>query len=226
MTATVIQVEKAEVRFGDCPAAGTPLDPTTLTDFSCQVTSAAITSSSNTTTTTVPATYCQPASEASVPVASSFALDLSFLQDWTAAAGLSAWLFKNDALTKCFALYMKGNDNPVATGQIIAQAGAFGGAPGEPLTADVTLNIQGYPDIKDPSGVSIRPDADPLNLTGATFGATTPAADLATLKADAVYGDGGSSAPASDFTAGQYVILGDASKAHYASSAWVVGAAS
>jgi hypothetical protein len=229
MSSTIIQIGEADVKFGPVGAGGV-IDPTTLTDFSCQVTGAAINSSSNTTTTSVPATFCGPASEASVPVASSFTLDLDFLQDWTEAAGLSAWLFKNDATEQAFALYLKGSTNPVATGKIIAQAGAFGGTPGEALTASVSLNIQGYPDIKDPTGASIRATtppvvADPLNITAATFGVDPVPADLTALKADAKHGDAGTAAPA-QFTTGQYVTLGDASKANFKTTGkWTAGAA-
>lgn len=225
MSSTIIQIGKADVRFGPFPASGT-LDPDQLTDFSCQVTNAAINSTSNTTTTSIPATFCAPASEASVPVASSFTLDLDFLQDWTQAAGLSAWLFKNDATEQAFALYLKGQENPVATGKIIAQAGAFGGTPGEALTATVSLAIQGYPDIKDPAGNSIRPvdtAADPLDLTFETFGSDPVPADLAALKAHATYGD--AVYEGNDFTTGQYVTLGDASKASWDETAWTAGAA-
>jgi hypothetical protein len=158
-------------------------------------------------------------------VASSFVLELDFLQDWTEAAGLSAWLFKNDATEQAFALYLKGNQNPVATGKIIAQAGAFGGTPGEALTATVSLNIQGYPDIKDPTGQSIRGVPDPLNITATVFSSDPVSADLTTLKADAVYGDSGTSAP-TQFTTGQYVVLGDGSKANFKTSTkWTAGAA-
>jgi hypothetical protein len=225
MSTTVLQIGAAEVRFGPMPSSG-PIVPASLTDFSCQVTKAEINSSSNTTTTAVPATFCQPASEATVPVASSFTLDLDFLQDWTEAAGLSAYLFKNDATRQAFALYLKGNENPVATGEIIAQAGAFGGTPGEALVASVSLNIQGYPDIKDPAGQSLRPQAnDPLNITATVFSSDPVPADLTALKADATYGDSGTSAP-TDFTTGQYVILGDGSKANFKTAGkWTAGAA-
>ena len=69
MASTIIQISNAEVRFGDKPASGQPVDPSTLDDFSCQVTNAQINSSSNTTTTSIPATFCGPAAEAQVPVA-------------------------------------------------------------------------------------------------------------------------------------------------------------
>jgi len=226
MSATVLQIDKAEVRFGDKPASGQPINPLTLTDYSCQVTRAEITATSNTTTTTVPATFCQPASEASVPVASTFQLNLDALQDWTVLNGLSAFLFKNDAREVAFALYLQGADEPSATGVIIAQAGGFGGTPGEPLVASVTLNIQGYPDIKDPDGNSLRnPDiyVDPLDLTYETFGAESNVPDdLADLKADPVYGDG--NFVGATFTTGQYVTLKDASLASWDALIWTAGA--
>jgi hypothetical protein len=231
MSAVILQIGKAEVRFGEAPPSG-PIVPQTLTDFSCQVTRAEITSQSNTTTTSVPATFCQPASEASVPVASTFQLNLDFLQDWTQANGLSAWLFKNDATEQAFALYLQGAADPVATGTIIAQAGAFGGTPGQTLTASVTLNIQGYPDIKDATGASIRPEGGAVAITGVTEG--TPAtlqptgavapANLAALKAHPVIGDAGTSAPTAAWTGGTYILLGDSSQAHWDGSAWLVGA--
>lgn len=223
MPSTVIQIDKAEVRFGSKPQSGQPINPLTLTDYSCQVTRAEITATSNTTTATVPATFCGPASEASVPVASTFQLNLDSLQDWTVTQGLSAFLFKNDATEVAFALYLQGADEPSATGVVVCQAGGFGGTPGEPLVSTVTLNIQGYPDIKDPDGNSLRnPDvyADPLDLTYETFGATAPA-DLTDLKADPVYGDGNFTG--ATFTTGQYVTLGDNSTAHWDALIWTAG---
>jgi hypothetical protein len=153
MPSTVIQIDKAEVRFGD---VADPIVPNALTDYSCQVTRAEITSTANTTTTTVPATFCSPASEANVPVASTFQLNLEFLQDWIVEGGLSIFLFANDATRKAFALYLDGSTDPVAMGTVVCQAGGFGGVPGEPLQASVTLNIDGYPTILDAAGNDVR----------------------------------------------------------------------
>jgi len=155
MPATVIQISNASVKFG---AVADPIDPATLTEFQCQVTRAEITSTSNTTSTSVAATYCQPASEATVPVASSFALDLEYFQDWTlpVAQSLSAFMFKHDAEKQAFALYLDGSVDPEAVGVITCQAGAFAGTPGEPLVATGTLPIDGYPVITDSAGAPIR----------------------------------------------------------------------
>jgi hypothetical protein len=226
MPSTIIQIDKAEVRFGDAPASGAALDPSTLIDFSCQVTRAEITSQSNTTTTSVPATFCSPASERSVPVASTFQLNLEFLQDWTQANGLSAWLFKNDATTKAFALYLQGSENPVATGQIIAQAGGFGGTPGEALTASVTLNIQGYPDIKDPTGSSLRNPA--TGATAGTPGSFTPVGSVIPSSVATLRTSGVVASPATAWTTGQYVQTGTAGtdgEAYWDGDTWEPGKA-
>ena len=71
-------------------------------------------------------------------------------------AGISAWLFKNDATEKAFALYLDGEEDPSAVGRIVVVAGAFAGSPQTPLTFAVEMAIQGYPDIKDSAGASIR----------------------------------------------------------------------
>jgi hypothetical protein len=225
MGTTVLQIGAAEVRFGPMPNSG-PITPASLTDFSCQVTKAEINSSSNTTTTAVPATFCQPASEATVPVASSFTLDLDFLQDWTEAAGLSAYLFKNDATRQAFALYLKGNENPVATGEIIAQAGAFGGTPGEALTASVTLNIQGYPDIKDPTGASLRNPA--TGATAGTPGTFSPVGSVPPSSVAALRQSGVTASPATAWTSGQYIQTGTAGtdgEAFWDGDTWEAGKA-
>lgn len=72
------------------------------------------------------------------------------------------------------------------------------------------------------AGTFVAPVIDPLDLT-ATAGVAN-IADLSALKSDGTNGDGNYSGNA--FTTGQYVILKDGSKAHYANNAWASGAAS
>lgn len=57
-----------------------------------------------------------------------------------------------------------------------------------------------------------------------TPGNATLPANLAALKADPVVGDAGTSKPGATWTTGQYVVLGDASQAHWNGTAWAVGA--
>lgn len=152
MARNVLIIKNAAVKFGALPVAPAPIDPATLTDYGCQVTKAAITATPN--TTDIPATFCSPASKQNVP--SSFELALEGLQDWTVAAGLSTYLFEHDAEQAAFALYLDGETDPSATGIVSVAAGDFGGTAGEPLTMTLTMPIDGYPDITDGAGASIR----------------------------------------------------------------------
>jgi hypothetical protein len=165
MARVVKIIKNAEVRFGPPPVAPAPIDPVTLTDFSCQVTEARITASAN--TTDVPATFCEPASSINVP--SSFTVELNGLQDWGAAESFSEFAFINDAEQVAFALYLDGAVDPSATGLCSMAAGDFGGTAGEPLTFSASLPILGYPAITDSAGLPLR------NGTGTTGTAGTSA---------------------------------------------------
>jgi hypothetical protein len=115
--------------------------------FTCQVTTAQINATPN--LNEVPATWCQPATQ--VPAATSYALDLAGLQDWTVAAGLSMFLLANDAKPGWVQLSMPTQDpgDPIATAtvQVRYVAGSFGGAAGAPLTFEASFPVQGKPDV-------------------------------------------------------------------------------
>ena len=155
MSATVIVVIDATVRFGDV-AAGV--------DYKCQVTKAELVATPN--LQTVPATGCQP--ETQVPAATGFTLDLEYLQDWGAADSLGQYLFDNDTLEVDFSVSLD-TDNvtmPVASGTVRLVPGSYGGQFGTPLLATVTLPVQGKPVIGPAAAVlSERAPADtqPVN---------------------------------------------------------------
>ena len=163
----VVTITNADVRFGAVPVPPLPIDGTALTDYACQVTRCEITATSNTRSTTRIATFCAVEAESSVPVASSFTLNLDWFQDWAAAAasGLSQFMFKHDATKQAFAIYQEGALDPEATGVVTVVAGGFGGVPGEPLTASVQMQIDGYPRITDGAGAPIRPDPVVMTTT-------------------------------------------------------------
>jgi hypothetical protein len=77
-----------------------------------------------------------------------------------------------------------------------------------------------YVVLDDNSKANYAMPPDPNNVTQATLGSTVYP-DLATLKADATVGDGHYTGPA--FTAGQYAVLDDDSKAHYDAGVWSAG---
>jgi hypothetical protein len=227
---TVITITDATVALGPAPATGQPILVANLTDYKCQVTRAEITSTSNATTTDRAATFCQAASQSNVPVASSFALALEGFQDWTVAAGISAWLFTNDATTKAFALFLNGQTNPSAMGLVVVQAGNYAGLPQEPLTFAVEMGIQGYPDIKGPSGTSLRPQGVKSAATpGSTFANEPTITGSDATNAAKLTGLGYVASPTSAWTTGQKIsILSPTPPTAYdfnwSSTAWAAGA--
>lgn len=75
-------------------------------------------------------------------------------------------------------------------------------------TVTMALGVQGHSHAQ----------TDPNDQTSTLWATDTPT-DLAAAKADATHGDGKGTA----MTTGQYVILGDGSKAHYDGTAWATG---
>lgn len=145
----VITIDNATVEFG--PTA-------TVVDFSCQVNSAALTPSPN--NVDVPATFCVGASQTAAP--SSFALDLTYLQDWGETASVSQYLYDNDA-SQGVAFHVEGintaTGTPVACdGTCTIVAGQYGGEAGTPLQATVSLPVDGKPTIEPATGATNAAD--------------------------------------------------------------------
>jgi hypothetical protein len=141
---TVITVVDGHVAFADTEAG-----LTTAVEYSCQVTSAALGATPN--LRDVPATFCAPASQ--TPAATGYALDMTWLQDWTApGGGLSNYAFVNDTALKWFSIkFDKDDTTPLATGQVRVVAGGFGGEAGTPLVTTATWPVQGKPNITVPA---------------------------------------------------------------------------
>lgn len=195
-------------------------------DFSCRVTSGALTASQNIETDEVPGTFCSPAQETNTPTATTFVLDLSLLQDphVQALSGLQKFLWDNDSgvsgQTAYFYLGLDQGKAPKVIGECWLAPIDFGGEARVVLTADVEFPVEGRPEIEFGEISDTEQD-----LTESVFSVSpAPFNDIASLKADPVYGDGGSSAPV-DMTTGQFVRLIDQSLASYALAAWTPGAA-
>ncbi len=222
---TVITITDATVALGPAPATGQPIVVGTLTDYKCQVTRAEITTSGNASTTDRAATFCAPAAQTNVPVASSFTLSLEGFQDWTVASGISAWLFANDATVKAFAMYLNLQTQPAATGLIVVQAGSFAGNPQEPLVFSVELPIQGYPDIKSPTGQSLRPaGVKSAAVPGATFPNEPTVTASDSTNAAKLAGLGYVASPTSAWTTGQKITLLPSYDFNWSGAAWAAGA--
>jgi len=227
MARVVKIIKNAAVKFGPLPTPPAAIDPATLTDYGCQTTEARVTASAN--AQDVPATFCEPASSINVP--SSFTLELNGLQDWGAAASFSEYLFKHDAETVAFALFLDDESDPAASGTVSLAAGDFGGTAGEPLTFTASLPILGYPDITDSTGASLRPNGPvAATATGATAGTpgtwtpsgSTPPSGFAALTSasPAIV-----ATPSTAWTTGQHMMLGDSTSAHWSGTAWATGPA-
>jgi hypothetical protein len=133
MARTVIVLNNPTLKLADTEAG-----LTTGTAFECQITSAALTASAN--YQTIPATGCAPQSQS--PGRTSWALDVAWLQDWTApaASSLSQYAFANDGLPKWFEFIADSVGAPAvkATGQCYMAAGSYGGTFGDGSAATAT----------------------------------------------------------------------------------------
>ena len=115
--------------------ADTELGLATGQAVECQVTSAVVTASAN--FQTIPSTGCAPASQS--PGATSWALDLAWLQDWHVATGLSWFAFENDGQPVWFELTPNSADAAnKLTGNAFAVAGSYGGTFGDGSAATAT----------------------------------------------------------------------------------------
>jgi hypothetical protein len=145
MPRTVIPLTNPIFKVADTEAGLTTGDA-----YECQLTSAAITASAN--FQTIPPTGCAPAAQS--PGATSWALDLAWLQDWTAVGGgLSNYAYENDAQAVWFSLALDSVNAPtvVATGQAYVTAGSFGGTFGDGSPAAATAT---WPCLDKPTIVS------------------------------------------------------------------------
>ena len=95
-----------------------------------------------------------------------------------------------------------------------------------PLVADKDGDVVLAQSVFTVAGHASLPDAnDPLDQSGFVGFDTYAFATLAALKADVTYGDGNTPTGGAH-TTGEYVVLGNGTKAHYAAAAWSAGAAS
>jgi hypothetical protein len=197
--------------------------------FTCQITNGALTASPNVTQETVPATWCDP--EETVPQvgATSYSLEISYLQDPDLVDGLSRFLFEHDADVAWFYMGLAGNNPPKAVGKVRLTSGQIGGEGRVTLTADATFPCDGKPivcfgDATTSESVGGGTGLDATGASAGTPGSFTPTgadppANLAALNAAGI-----TASPGTAWSTGQYVVLGDATHAHWDGTApWVTG---
>lgn len=203
-----------------------------LGDFTCQVTSGALSASPNTSDETTPATFCGPEETVTNVGVTSYTVDVSFLQDPDLVAGLNRYLFEHDTEEAFFYLSLNNDMPPKAVGRCRIIAGTIGGDARTTLTADLSL-----PCSRKPDAVFGNSDSNFVIIEGGGGTGSTPATG-ATAGTPGTFTPGGSSAPAdlaalSTVTAspstawatGEYVVLGDASHAYWDGAGWVAGEA-
>lgn len=149
MPKTIFKIEDCNVGFSltDPGVAIASAAITDYTEYSCQVTSAELTATQNITTETIPATGCEAAETVPVVGQTSYNLNLGYLQDANVAAGLSRFLFENDASLAYFYLGFDGDDPPKAIGQVRLTSGGIGGSMRTTLQATTTLPLEAKPTI-------------------------------------------------------------------------------
>ena len=120
---------------------------TGYTDFTCQITSGSLVASPNVSDETVPATWCDPEQTLPMVGATSYELQIAYLQDPDVVDGLSQFLFEHDAEVAWFYMGLAGADPPKAIGKIRLVSGAIGGEGRVTLTAEATLPVEGKPSV-------------------------------------------------------------------------------
>lgn len=205
-------------------------------DFTCQVTSGALTASPNTTDETTAATFCQPEVTTTTVGVTSYTMDISFLQDPQIVAGLSKFLFQYDTQLAYFFLGLNGNNPPKVAGKVRLIAGTIGGDARVTLTADLSLPVEQKPDIQFGDATS----SDVIEGSGTVVKATTMTAGIPGTIAPANATSPGTLAeltaaappvtasPTAAWTTGQYVQLpgtgtSTAGQVHWNGTAWVAG---
>ena len=197
-------------------------------DFTCQVTSGALTASPNTTDETTPATFCGPEETTTQVGVTSYTVDVTFLQDPDVMAGLNRFLFEHDTKEAFFYLGLSNDDPPKAQGRCRLISGTIGGDARTNLTATLSLPCSRKPDA------AFGTAAGSVVIEGGTGAATTPATTATagtpgswngTAPANLAAASSVTASPGTAWTTGQYVVLGDSSHTHWDGSAWAAGEA-
>lgn len=164
-------------------------------------------------------------------------LHVESIQDFTDAAGVQAFLWRNRGAVADFTWQPTSNAAEVWSGKVTVLAPSVGGDIGAQLDYSLDLPIvshtklfTGFGDGSMHGGIVVitgiaAPTGGAKAWTLAPVNATAPAS-LALLQGHTVIGNNGSAKPSREFTAGEYLLLGDGSKANYKTAGgWTVGEA-
>lgn len=136
-------ITQATVKFADTEAG---LASATTT-YECITTGAGFTASPN--LVEVPATGCAPKSQ--VAAASSWVLDLAWVQDWQSpGGGLSGYMYENDGAKKWVHVEPTTPGLPAATAEVTIVSGTIFGTFGELLVATASCPASDKPEMTLP----------------------------------------------------------------------------
>lgn len=164
-------------------------------------------------------------------------LHIESIQDFSEPAGVQAFLWRNRGRTATFD-WSASKTGPQWTGKVTVIAPQVGGDVNAQLDYSLDLPIvehtspfDGFGTGQiDPSGIVVAtgvtaPQSTALEWKLQPLAATLPGT-LALLKGHTIIGDQGTAKPSRDFTQGEFLTLGDGSKAHFKTTGgWATGAA-
>lgn len=199
-------------------------------DFTCRIQDGALNASPNVGSETTPATWCAPEQTTPTVGETSYSLDMTFLQDPNVVAGLSRFLFENDASEAFWFVGMDGDNPPKAVGKARLVSGTLGGAGRTTLTASISLPVDGKPAVC--FGDSAASEAvgnlpiDPTGVTAGTPGSWTPT-NATVNSVSAANSFAAALAPGAAWQTGEYVELTDSGASHiyWNGTAFVAGEA-
>jgi len=146
----------------------------------------------------------------------SWALTGTMLLDFTDPNGVYYWVQQHQGTQQAFSFLPAGASGPTITGTVIVDGwNTEELASGALISSKFAWPCQGQ--------ITIAPPIAATGATAGTPGTFTPAG--AAPPANLAAMTGLTASPATAWTTGQYVVLGDASQAHWSSSAWVAGKA-
>lgn len=165
-------------------------------------------------------------------------LHIEAIQDFTEPAAVQAFLWRNRGRVAQFD-WKASTTGPQWTGKVTVIAPQVGGDVNSQLDYSLDLPIiehtspfDGFGTGQiDPSGIVVAtgvtaPQPPAVEWKLQPLAATLPAT-LAALKGHTIIGDSGTAKPARDFTTGEFLTLGDGTKANYKTAGgWTAGAAS
>jgi hypothetical protein len=206
-------IVESRLRQGSLVLGGNDVSDPDAVEFACQASAVSITSDFEEDGDTLE-TLC---GDSILPsTTESATLKFTAIQDFADPAGLVRWSWSHSLEVVPFSWTPNKSEVPRIFGEVQARRLDIGGDVNKRLTSDAEWPIQTGPTFDDAA-----PTATATAGAPGTFAPTSAMpADLPALQAAGV-----TASPATAWTTGQWVELGDASDAHWTGAAWAAGQA-